>query len=168
MSNYQVFGADILPKSLTTTPWQTKLAQAVSEASGEKVSRGTIDRLLSWQATMNKKMLPGGNPVVYLSANAKVSSTIAETFLDLVESYRGRDVKEGGLAMAEELAVGAAKTARDVAKGLAKGVAETAGGLGKTSKALPWVLGILAVGVAGYLIFAGRKGVNVIPSSLLK
>jgi hypothetical protein len=33
----------------------------------------------------------------------------------------------------------------------------------KLAKTLPWVLIILAVGVGGYLVFAGRKGTKLIP-----
>jgi len=36
------------------------------------------------------------------------------------------------------------------------------------TKYLPWIVGILAVGVGGYLIFAGRKGVKLTPMGRCK
>lgn len=48
------------------------------------------------------------------------------------------------------------KTATDTAEGVGKGAQSTA-------KILPVVLTVLAVGIGGYLVFAGRKGVKLIP-----
>jgi len=42
----------------------------------------------------------------------------------------------------------------------AKGAGE---GIQKTTKALPWVLIILAAGVGAYLLYAGKKGTKLIP-----
>jgi hypothetical protein len=63
--------------------------------------------------------------------------------------------KVGGIAKS------GVKTVLGTTKKILEGVGETAAGAGKTVKSLPLILGILAVGVAGYLIFAGKKGTDL-------
>lgn len=53
------------------------------------------------------------------------------------------------------------KTVLGTTKKILEGAGDTALGAGKTVKSLPLILGILAVGVAGYLIFAGKKGTDL-------
>lgn len=48
----------------------------------------------------------------------------------------------------------------------AAGVALTSAG--ETTRKLPLVLTILALGVAGYLIFAGRSGTSLIPGTITR
>jgi len=53
------------------------------------------------------------------------------------------------------------KTVASTTKKILEGAGEAALGVGKTAKSLPLILGILAVGIAGYLIFAGKKGTDL-------
>lgn len=53
------------------------------------------------------------------------------------------------------------KTVLDTTKKVLDATGDAAGGAASTVKALPLILGILAVGISGYLIFAGRKGTDL-------
>jgi hypothetical protein len=53
------------------------------------------------------------------------------------------------------------KTVAATTKKVFDAIGDTAGGAASTVKSLPLILGILAVGVAGYLIFAGKKGTDL-------
>lgn len=48
----------------------------------------------------------------------------------------------------------------------AEAIGTTVESAGATTKKLPMVLTVLAIGVAGYLIFAGKSGVGLIPGTV--
>lgn len=66
-----------------------------------------------------------------------------------------------GISTATGVAKSGVKTVLSTTKKILEGLGSAAEGAGSTVKALPLILGILAVGVAGYLIFAGRKGTDL-------
>lgn len=83
--------------------------------------------------------------------NGNILETAAETAksgLKTVKHTVGQIVRTPG-----EIAEGLSLTA----KGIGKGVGSTAG-------AIPIVLIIAAIGVAGFLLFMGRAGKNVVPT----
>jgi hypothetical protein len=53
------------------------------------------------------------------------------------------------------------KTVLGTTKKVLDAAGDTALGAAKTVKTLPLILGILAVGIAGYLIFSGKKGTDL-------
>jgi hypothetical protein len=53
------------------------------------------------------------------------------------------------------------KTVTKTTQAILDAAGETAKGAASTVKALPLILGILAVGITGYLIFAGKKGTDL-------
>jgi len=74
-------------------------------------------------------------------------------FDDVKKAYKAVRHTTGQLVRAPGELV---ETATKIAKGAGEGVE-------KTTKTIPVVLFVLAAGVAGYLIFAGRKGTKLIP-----
>jgi hypothetical protein len=95
---------------------------------------------------------PSVGRVEYVADNAEVSQSVVNSFIKNLPKYQGRDVKEG-------LAAG-------IDTALQK-IASLIGGAGRavlnTANTIPIVLGILAIGIAAYLIFAGRKGTKLTP-----
>ena len=53
------------------------------------------------------------------------------------------------------------KTVASTTRKVFEAIGDTAGGAASAVKSLPLILGILAVGVAGYLIFSGKKGTDL-------
>lgn len=155
----EVMGVDVIPSALLGLTWKAQLAEKIFSETGDKKLKSwhgehnwnvaLIDRLIELSA---RELLRGADKITAMSANANVSKATAESFFRNVDQYRNKkmtaSVVSTGLDLAQKLAEGAG----DLAKG--------AGGLGKS---LPWIVGILAVGVGGYLVLAGRKGVNLMP-----
>lgn len=146
---------DVLPAFLTTTPWQVNLAKKMFDETGDSSLKsffgaqgwntGLIDNL---NKLSKDTLLPGADLVTYMTANSNVSSSIVNSFLSNIATYEGQDVKEGpGEAVEKVLEAGES----------------AASGIGETAKFLPVIIGLLAVGVTGYLIYAGRKGVKLTP-----
>ena len=146
---------DVLPSSFTTTPWQCRLAEEMFTETGDKALKSFFGAQ-GWNTSLiddlNKfskaELLPGADRITYMKANAKVSEEVVRSFLDNISDYAGKDVKEGIGNFLNNLL----------------NAAENAGnGIGDSAKILPVILGILAVGVAGYLIYAGKKGTKLTP-----
>jgi hypothetical protein len=161
MSSYgkEMMGLDPLPAIVTGMSWKSQLAEKIFSETGDKKLKswfgehgwntGLIDTLVSLSV---KELLPGANKVTAMTANSKASKATVESFLKNVDTYRNVKTTPSILSTGGELLSQIAKGAGNLAKGA-----------GDTGIALPWILGVLAVGVGGYLIFAGRKGVNLTP-----
>ena len=154
---------DLLPSFLTTTPWQVKLAQAIFNDTGDKKlksffgAQGWNTGLIDKMYTLSKKsLLSGASMDIYIKGNANVELPTAQSFMKHLSEFLGKDVKEGIAADLDTLLSKAVKATGNVLEG--------AGDTAKTaSYTVPLVLLVLAGGVAGYLIFAGKKGVKLTP-----
>jgi hypothetical protein len=153
MSTYR-FG-DALPGFLTTTPWQCKLAEAMFNDTGDTTLKSFFGAQ-GWNVSLiddlhkfsKADLLPGADRVTYMKANVNVSEEVVNSFLNHIAEYEGSNVKEGIGNFVNNIL----------------NAAENAGkGIGDTAKSLPVIVGILAIGVAGYLIFAGKKGTKLTP-----
>ena len=82
MASYTAFGD--LPTSLTTTPWQCLLAEKIYNDTGDGALKSFFGAQ-GWNTSLIDKMtglskvslLPGADPVLYISANAGVSINVA-------------------------------------------------------------------------------------------
>jgi hypothetical protein len=155
------FGLGVQSKS-----WQELLASKMYDETGDKSLRSArwwVPGLNYWNTDLIDKLnklstaelLPGADLVTYMAANAGVSNAVAYSFQKNIAEYRGTEEP------------GAIETATTIVRDVAVAVGKTAKGLGEgiegTAKTLPVVLGLLAVGVAGYLIYSGKKGVKLTP-----
>jgi hypothetical protein len=66
----------------------------------------------------------------------------------------------GTIQKAETVVKSGVKTVASTTRKVLNAIGGTAEGAASVVKSLPLVLGILAVGVAGYLIFSGKKGTD--------
>lgn len=145
--------------SLTTTPWQVKLAQKIFEETGEPKMKNWWgwNSAQGWNVSLINRMvkhskaslLSGAKMDIYLKANAGVSLEAAQSFIRNLSAFVGKDVREG---------IGAA---------VATALEKTIQGAGETAEAVPkvvpLVLVVLAGGIAAYLTFAGKKGTKLTP-----
>lgn len=138
---------NFIPKSLTITPWQVKLAKKIFSLTGDPKMKSNSgpQGYNTWIIDQMFKHYQKDSSSTYIKEKTNVSIDVATAFVRNVEEYKGIDVREG-------LAVKAV----DVATGVAEGLEETAG-------AIPLTVILLATGIAGYLIFAGKKGVRLLP-----
>jgi hypothetical protein len=138
---------NLIPSSLTVTPWQCKLAEAIyiKTVDPKLKSWGGAQGWNTWIIDqMNKAYLV--MPTVDNIVNkTKVSPAIAQAFIEYYPSYAGSDVREGIVAAGIDAVTGGFKAAP------------------KLANSLPLIVGILAVGIAGYFIFAGKAGTKLTP-----
>jgi len=140
---------------LDTTPWQVHLAEKMYSETGDPKLKsffgsqgwntGIIDKLF---ALTKKEWLPGADIVLGMSANTGLTQETAKSFLKNYPDYVGKDVIEGPFAEIEKM------------------FTKTVQSTGAVAEKLPLILMLLAVGVTGYLIFAGKAGVGLIPGSI--
>jgi len=139
--------------------WQDILAEAIFNESGDMALKGWFFGA-GWNDGLIDKMtkLSHDDPNMsmeetaqYIAANAGVSQQTAMVFLQKVSSYVGHDIKP------------LISTVADSVKEVIDAIGKTAEGAPKLANSLPVVLIILAVGVGGYLVFAGRKGTKLTP-----
>jgi hypothetical protein len=161
MSSYgkDMLGIDLVPKAVTGMTWQAQLAEKIFNETGDKKLKdmwgehnwrvSLIDELNKFAA---QELAPGSDKVLALSAKSKVSKPIAQSFLKNISAYQGKAKTGSAIQVAQDLATKITEALGNVAKGA-----------GDTANTLPVVIGILAVGVAGYLIFAGKKGTKLTP-----
>lgn len=158
MSNFYA-GADtlrnlsrnIIPTSITVTPWQCKLAQKIFTLTGDRKMKSMAgpQGWNTWIIDQMFKYYQQTPTVDFVKQKTRVSSEVANAFANNINTYKGRDAREGLAAKAIDLV---------------SDVAEGAGDLAKNAPfTIPTVLIIVACGVAGYLIFAGKKGVRLVP-----
>jgi hypothetical protein len=161
MASFQPLGFSI---GLQDVKWEELLAMKIFDETGDSVVKNSI--LTSWIPgwgtwdvqlidSLNKlstdSLLPGADQALYLSANGGVSLAVAQSFLKNVDMFRGT------------MTPGAISVAKTLVSKFSQGAGNIVGGAGDTAKSLPIVLIVLAAGVAGYLIFAGKKGVKLTP-----
>lgn len=160
MSTYDMLGIGVLNPD--TKVWQESIAEKMFSETGDPKLKsiwsmkslvwniGLIDKMYNLLKT--KQWLPGADRALAISANCGVSVETAESFLDNLSEYVGKDIKSGPVYELEKILKAAAEAVGDLFKGA-----------GSTAKAAPTILMILALGVGAYLIFAGRKGVKLTP-----
>lgn len=166
MASFETLGIDILPAVLTGTSWRAQLAAKIYEETGDKKMKafsigfitpigehgwntGIIDKMI-YQAA--KPLLPGADKITAMSANTGVSGAVASSFYKNIDYYAGKDPTASLYSTTGELL-----------QKIAQGMGDLGAGVGKTAISLPTALTILAIGVGGYLIFAGKKGVKLTP-----
>jgi len=166
MSSFEVMGIDILPASITGMSWRAQLAEKIySETADKKLKAFSIGFITpfgehGWDIGLINKMiyqaarplLPGADKIVAMSANVGVSLPVAQSFYKNIDFYAGKDPTASLFSTTGELL-----------QKLAQGAGDLGAGVGKTAISLPTALTILAIGVGGYLIFAGKKGVKLTP-----
>ena len=146
MSSYEIMGD--LPAILTTTPWQSRLAEKIYADTGDSAVKSFFGPQ-GWNASLIDKMntlykadiLPGADRELYIKSNAGVSDAVAESFMKNISLFEGQSVKEGPAATVENVLEG----------------------IGSTAKTLPAILWLLAAGIAGYFLLAGKHGVKLTP-----
>jgi len=138
---------NFIPTSVTVTPWQCKLAEAIFKDTGDAKMKSFTGAQgwNTWIVNEMQKAYKKTSTPAYIVSKTKVSQKIANSFVKNLPVYQGMDIREGLVSATVDALTGAAH------------------GLEKAGEGLPFIFGILAVGIAGYLIFAGRKGVNLIP-----
>jgi len=158
MASYTQYMGVEFPAVFTTTPWQAHLAEKIFSETGDSAVKSFFGPQ-GWNASLIDKMyklskddlLPGADPVLYISTNAGVTLRVAKSFLNNLPEYEGKSVKEGAGAMVEKIVTAVEKTVE---------------GVGSSASALPVILLILAAGVAGYLVLAGKHGVKLTPEEI--
>jgi len=162
MASYrqETLGIDIIPKFVTGMSWKAQLAERIFSETGDKALKdafgehnwnvGKIDKLVAASA---KPLLPGADRALAMKAITGVTIASAQSFLKHINAYRNKEATPSVAKNAGELAAKLAESAGNVAEGLGEG-----------AKAAPTVLLILAAGIGAYLMFAGKRGVNLIPS----
>ena len=157
-------GFDPLPAAVTGLSWKAQLAQKIFSETGDTKLKesgwflggehgwdtGVIDKLVFHSV---RELAPGADRLLAMSANVKVTKETARSFMKNYPLYVTKPTTKNVLGIAGKIASQASEAFGNIAEG--------AGG---TGKALPWLVGALVVGVAGYVLFAGSKGVNLIPS----
>jgi hypothetical protein len=153
MSSYTQFGVGLLEP--TKIVWQERLAEKIFSETGDRKLKSSWDlKSMYWNTSLIDKMtdllehkqwLPGANRALAIAKTFDVSESTAESFIENLGEYVGKDLRGGPVA------------------GLLDLIHKVIKGAGETAEKLPWIMIILATGVMGYLIFAGRKGVKLTP-----
>jgi hypothetical protein len=142
--DFKNFWNNILPSSLTVTPWQCKIAKAIFDKTGDRKLK-SWGGAQGWNVWIINKMLQAYASNKNIAKEAGVSNAVAEAFIQKLPDYQGIDVPEGPADM----------TADAIRRFLNSANA--------TTEAVPVVLVVLAVGVAAYLLYAGKAGTKLTP-----
>jgi hypothetical protein len=152
-------GFDPIPVAITGLTWQAQLASKIFDETGDKAVKSfwgehywNVNLINKLNELYVKPLLPGADKVLSMSASASVSKEIVQAFIKNIEQFRGIE-KTPSLI----------KTVGDVTQKIAEGIGNTAEGAGEGAKKIPTVLIILSLGIAGYLIYAGKKGTKLTP-----
>jgi len=161
MASYgnESLGLDIIPSSITGMSWRAQLAAKIYEETADGKMKaffgehgwntGIINKMI-YQAA--KTLVSGADKILAMSASVGVSEPVANSFYKNIAEFAGKDPTASLFTTTGELL-----------KKLASGVGDLGEGAGKTALTLPLVLVILAAGVSGYLVFAGKKGTKLTP-----
>jgi len=148
----QSYGVELIPSSLTTTPWQVRVAKFVFDQTGDKKFKSVLGPQ-GWNKDLVDKLnnlfiadiARGADRVLYMSANSGVSQASVNAFIRAKNDPQiNKDVREGPAA-----------DLLDFIRGVYKIPIQT-------TKAIPWMLIILAGGVAAYFVFMGKQGAKLV------
>lgn len=160
MSTYTTFnGYDPTPTVLTGLSWQAQLAARIYDETGDKSVKAffgehgwdtaLINNLNTWYS---REILPGADRALMMATNANVKKEVAQSFIRNIDKYRSVERTPSIISVISDVATQAAKAVGNVTEGVGKG-----------ATAVPTVLLIIAAGVGGYLLLAGKKGTKLTP-----
>lgn len=155
----ETLGIDLIPKAITGLTWQAQLASRIFDETGDKTVKSMWGEH-NWNVSLINKLnklyakvlLPGADRVLSMTSSSGVNKEVVISFVKNIEDFRSKESTPSLLSLTGKLA-----------ENVTTGIGDIAAGAGGTAKKFPSVLVILSLGVAGYLIFAGRKGTKLTP-----
>lgn len=160
MASYEQMGYDPLPVFITGLSWKAQLAKRIYDETGDAKLKAFFGEH-NWNVKLIEKLTalatielaPGADRVLAMSARSGVTKATIQSFLRNVNKFREKTTTESAVSLVGGLA---SKTI--------KGTGNILEGAGKLGLTVPFVVGVLAVGIGGYMLLAGKKGVNLVPS----